>query len=89
MTLYLTAKYLFRYSIVRLDCSRYGSGVLIYVKDLFTCSPLFKGTPDFECLIVTVKVQLVQALILLLLFSTDHLVLAMLFWIHFGELSDF
>ena len=34
------------YSIIRLDCSRHGSGVLIYVKDLFTCSPLFKGTPD-------------------------------------------
>ena len=43
------------YSIVRLDCSRHGGGVLIYVKDLFTCSPLSKGTPLFECLIVTIN----------------------------------
>ena len=43
------------YSIVRLDHSRHGVGVLIYVKDLFTCSPLFKGRPLFECLIVTIN----------------------------------
>ena len=43
------------YSIVRLDRSRHGGGVLIYVQDLFTCSPLFKGTPDLECLIVAVN----------------------------------
>ena len=31
------------YSIVRLDRSKHGGGVLIYVKDLFICSPLFNS----------------------------------------------
>ena len=47
--------FLHGYSIVRLDCSRHGSSDLLYVQDLFTCSHLFKGTPDFECLIVAIN----------------------------------
>ena len=38
----------------RLDRSRHGGGVLIYVKAVFTCSVLFKGTTDFECVILSV-----------------------------------
>ena len=40
------------YSAFRLDRSRHGDGVLIYVKSLFTCSILFKGTT--ECIVINV-----------------------------------
>ena len=43
------------YSLCRLDRSRHGGGVLFFVKSMFTYSLLFKGTPDFECLIMSVK----------------------------------
>ena len=43
------------YSLCRLDHSRHGGGVLIYVKTMFNYSLLFKGTPEFECLFVEVK----------------------------------
>ena len=43
------------YSVFRLDHSRHGGGVLIYVKSMFTCSVLFKGTTEFECIVVTVS----------------------------------
>ena len=43
------------YSIVRLDRSRHGGGVIIFVKSQFTLTPLYRGTPDFECLIVSIK----------------------------------
>ena len=39
----------------RLDRSRHGGGVLIYVKSMFTCSVLFKGTAGFECIVITVS----------------------------------
>ena len=38
------------YSLCRLDCSRHGGGILIYVKTLFIYSILFKSSSDFECL---------------------------------------
>ena len=39
------------YSTVRLDRYRHGGGLLIYVKAVFTCSIMFKGTTEFECII--------------------------------------
>ena len=42
------------YSVFRLDRNRHGGGVLIYVKAVFTCSFLFKGTTNFECIILSV-----------------------------------
>jgi len=43
------------YSTFRLDRSRHGGGVLIFVNNQFTCALLYKGTPDFECLVVTIN----------------------------------
>ena len=43
------------YSVFCLDRSRHGGGVLIYVKSMFTCSVLFKGTAEFECIIIFVS----------------------------------
>jgi len=42
------------YSIVRLDRSRHGGGVQIFVNNQFTCVPLYAATPEFQCLIVTI-----------------------------------
>ena len=39
------------YSLCRLDRTRYGGGVLIFV---FTFSVIFKGTHEFECLALSV-----------------------------------
>ena len=41
------------YSAIRLDWNRHGGGVLIYVRAVFTCSVLFKGSPDFEFIVVS------------------------------------
>ena len=43
------------YSVFHLDCSRHGGGLLIYVKSMFTCSVLFTGTTEFECIVATVS----------------------------------
>ena len=43
------------YSLCRLDRSRHGGGVLIYVNNLFNYSIMFKGALHFECLIVSVN----------------------------------
>ena len=45
-------KFVFRaiYSLFRLDRTRHGGGVLIFVKSLFTVSVIFEDTPEFECL---------------------------------------
>ena len=42
------------YSLCRLDRNRHGGGVLMYVKCVFTFSVIFKGTQDFECLILSI-----------------------------------
>lgn len=34
--------------IVRLDHTRHGGGLVIYVNNLLTCSVLYRGSPDFE-----------------------------------------
>ena len=39
------------YYLCRLDRTRHGGSVLIYVNNMFTYSVLFKGTLDFELLI--------------------------------------
>ena len=43
------------YSFCRLDRSRHGGGILIFVKSVFTYSLLFKGCVDFECLVMSVN----------------------------------
>ena len=42
------------YSLCRLDRTRHGGGVLIFVKSSFTVSVIFKGSPEFECLALSV-----------------------------------
>ena len=42
------------YCLCRLDRTRHGGGVLIYVNKMFTHTVLFKGTPDCELLIVSI-----------------------------------
>ena len=36
------------YQIIRLDCTRHGGELVIYVNSLFTCSVVYRGSPDFE-----------------------------------------
>ena len=43
------------YSIVRLDRSRHGGGLIIYVNNMFTYSVLFKGNPEFEFVVLCCK----------------------------------
>ena len=43
------------YSVHRVDRNRHGGGVLVFVKDLFNCSVVFKGTPEFEFIILSVN----------------------------------
>ena len=42
------------YSVYRLDRNRHGSGVLIYDNDMFSSSVLYKGSPEFELLVISV-----------------------------------
>ena len=42
------------YNHCRLDRSRHGGGVMIFVKNMFTFSLLFKGTLNCECLVMSV-----------------------------------
>lgn len=42
------------YNHYRLDRSRHGSGVMIFVKNMFTFSLLFEGTLNCECLVMSV-----------------------------------
>ena len=42
------------YSVYRLDHNRHGGGVLIYVKDMFSCSVMYKGSFEFELLVISV-----------------------------------
>ena len=41
------------YSVIRLDRNRHGGGVLIYVKSVFSCSLVFKGTADLELIVAS------------------------------------
>ena len=41
------------YCVVRLDRSRHGRGVLMYIRDLFTYNTIFVGNQTFECIIVS------------------------------------
>ena len=43
------------YNIVRLDRTRHGGGLVIYVHNMFSYSVLFKGSPDFELLTLSCK----------------------------------
>jgi len=40
-------------SIVKLDRSQHGGGVLMYISDLFTHNTIFVGSHNFECIIVS------------------------------------
>ena len=46
------------YTHCRLDRSRHGGGVMIFVKNSFNFSLLFKGTQNYECLVVSVTCSL-------------------------------
>ena len=39
----------------RLDRNRHGGGVLLFVKDVFTCSVLNKGDFEFEFIVLSIK----------------------------------
>ena len=41
------------YNIVRLDRSRHGGGTLTYVSHCFSHTILFKGSPDFEFIVIS------------------------------------
>ena len=41
------------YCVIRLDRSRHGGGVLMYISDLFTYNTVFVGNQTFECIIVS------------------------------------
>lgn len=43
------------YSVSRLDRNRHGGGVILYVKNIFSCKVMYKGSPQFECIIVSVR----------------------------------
>ena len=43
------------YSHVRLDRSRHGGGLIIFVNKLFSFSVVFKGSPDLEFLLLSCK----------------------------------
>ena len=43
------------YTSIRLDSSRHGGGLVIYVHNLFSFSVLFKESPDFEFLVLSCK----------------------------------
>ena len=43
------------YHVYRLDHNRHGGCILIFVKNLFSCSVVFKGNPDFELIIISVN----------------------------------
>ena len=40
---------------MRLDRTRHGGGIIIYVKRLFIFSPVFLGTPEFECIVLSIN----------------------------------
>ena len=42
------------YTIIRFDRNRHGGGVLFYINNLFTYSLVFKGTENFERIILSV-----------------------------------
>ena len=45
------------YCVFRVDRSRHGGGVLVFVKDVFTCSLLYKGSSELELLVLSVNVS--------------------------------
>ena len=65
------------YSLCRLDRCRHGGGILIFVKSVFTYSLLFKGSVDFEYLVLSVNSVMLPALTSLLHCFIDLQALAM------------
>ena len=43
------------YCVHRLDRNRHGGGVLLFVKDVFTCSVLYKGDFELEFIVLSIK----------------------------------
>lgn len=43
------------YVMVRLDRSRHGGGIIMYIKSVFSYNVLFTGDSNFECVIVSLK----------------------------------
>ena len=71
------------YSAFRLDRSRHGSGILLYVKSVFTTPVLVSGATDFELLLFLLSVTLFLLLnqSLLLHCSIDHQTPLFPYWI--------
>ena len=40
--------------IVRLDCTRHGGGVLLFINSVFTHHFVFTGSPELELVVVTI-----------------------------------
>ena len=45
------------FDIVRLDRNRHGGGVIIYFRSTFICNLLFMGDVNFECIVVSLRVD--------------------------------
>ena len=56
------------YQIVRLDRTRHGGGLVIYVNNLFTCSVLFRGSPNFEFIMLCLTANVLNPSFYLALF---------------------
>ena len=41
------------YCVHRVDRNRHGGVVLVFIKDVFTCSLLYRGTPEVELIVLT------------------------------------
>ena len=60
------------YCVHRVDRNRHGGGVLVFIKDVFTCSLLYRGTPEFELIVLTANASVGSSPDFVLLFSTGH-----------------
>ena len=49
--------YIPEFDIVRLDRNRHGGGVIIYFRSTFICNPLFMGDVNFECIVVSLRMD--------------------------------
>ena len=72
------------YCVHRVDRNRHGGGVLVFIKDVFTCSLLYRGTPEFELIILTANASVGSSpdFCIALFFrppSSDHVLLDTLF----------
>ena len=46
------------YCLHRVDRNRHGGGILIYVKNVFSCSVMYSGSPEFEFIVLSINCSL-------------------------------